>query len=260
MHCNLNSKRPYRGGNQMLLDLTAMVEGYTSPYWLTYKGAEKLGGNVKRGEKGTMVVFWKRIVKEEKQADGTKEKRSFGFWRYFTVFNVEQCEGLEDAIPAKEERVSFNPIEQAQAIVNGYSDAPFVRHGSDRAAYTPMVDSIEMPHPEAFDTPEHYYGTLYHEFVHSTGNPKRLNRKDYAVGGFGSDPYSKEELVAEIGAVFLNTEAQIDGITFDNSAAYIAGWRKRLSNDPKLILSAASQAFAAYEYILGIRYEKEDEE
>jgi antirestriction protein ArdC len=256
IHRNLNSKRPYRGVNQMLLDLTAMVEGYKSPYWLTYKGAEKLGGQVRKGEKSTLVVFWKRIKVEDKT---TKDEKFIAMLRYFRVFNAEQVDGIEDKLPAETDSGNeFNPIEACESIVQGY-DGPEIRHGGDRACYSPPFDFIGMPEREQFDAPEYYYGTLFHELGHSTGHKDRLNREGLTKldTTFGDETYSQEELVAEITAAFLCTEAGIDGITFNNSTAYIDNWRRKLNTEPKLIVQAAAQAQKASDMILGVTFDND---
>ena len=132
---------------------------------------------------------------------------------------------------------------------------PAIRHGLDRAFYSPAADSVGMPSPERFDTPENYYNVLFHELTHSTGHESRLNRKgvsgtDGQWAGFGSQSYSKEEMVAEMGAAFLCGQAGIVERTIDNSAAYLRSWLERLKNDCRLVVQAAAQAQKAADFIL----------
>jgi len=255
-HINLKSKKAYRGINQLLLDLTAMSEGYTSPYWLSFKQAKEMGGQVRKGEKSTVITFWSMIDKDKKDPDSEK----FRLLRYYRVFNTEQIDGIEDKIPAPTVRPEFNPLEAAEAIWKGYEDKPDLAHGFDKAAYAPTLDKIIMPLHEEFDSAEGYYATLFHEAAHSTGHAKRLNREGVTKPNvFGSDPYAKEELVAEITAAFLNAEAGIIDDTIDNTAAYLESWRRKLTQDPKLIVQAAGQAQKASDYILGIKWDNDKE-
>jgi antirestriction protein ArdC len=257
LHRNFNSRRPYRGVNQWLLEIAAMRKGYELPYWLTFKGAQKLGGKVRKGEKSEIVVFWKKIMIEDKENPG-KKKQIF-MLRYFRVFNVAQIDGLGE-IPAPEAREDFSPIEECEKIVGGYADGPSISHGGDRACYVPAFDAIRMPNRADFRSVEEYYSTLFHEMIHSTGHEKRLGRKELAdMASFGDESYSKEELTAEMGAAMLCGVAGIVPRTIDNSAAYIANWLKALKNDKKLVVVAAGKAHAAADHILGVKYAEEEE-
>jgi antirestriction protein ArdC len=292
LFANLVSKKPYRGINQMLLMMNNAAKGYASPYYLSYKQAAELSGpkldanneqefhlvksgpnkgkkvlhwngGVRNDEKGTIVVFYRRITKEEKKSDGSKEKKSFGFWRYYTVFNVEQCDGIDHKIPVNDDEKDapvFTPIEAAERIVNSMPNPPHLSVGGNRAAYAILLDTIMMPEREQFHGESEYYSTLFHELIHATGHEKRLNRDGIARnnGGFGSESYSKEELVAEIGAAFLNAECGILDNVFDNSVVYLTGWLSALKNDPKLIISAASKAHAAADNVMGVVYDNSD--
>lgn len=252
-HTNLKSKKAYRGVNQMLLDISAMTAGYSSPYWVSFKQAKDMGGSVKKGEKSTLVTFWKII---EDKADPTKK---IPLLRYYRVFNVEQCEGIEDKIPAAStEKREHTPIEEAEAIWQGMKDAPGLTFGGDRACYSPLSDKVSMPYAEDFVGDEAYYATLFHEIVHSTGHETRLKRE--FGPRFGDEKYSKEELIAEFGAAFLCNEAGILAATFDNSVAYIQNWKSKLSAEPKWVVQAAGQAQKAADYILGIKWDNDKEE
>lgn len=200
-------------------------------------------------EKGTQVVLWKPVKKKE--TDG--ERRDYLLLRYFTVFNVEQCDGLD--LPTDETVVEHDPIESAEAIAHGYT-AVEVRHGGDRAFYSPLLDYVQVPNLTQFDTAEHYYGTLFHELAHSTGHESRLARPSLVEPtGFGSDPYSKEELVAEMAAAFLCGEAGID-VNVEQHAGYIGHWLGALKDDRKLLVQAAAAAQKASDLVLGVKWEK----
>lgn len=257
IHVNLKSKKAYRGVNQLLLDLAAMAEGYTSPYWVSFKQAQDLGGSVKKGEKSTLITFWKRIEVKDVNAPGGKKK--IALLRYYRVFNVAQCEGIEDKVPATvtADGTEFDPIESAEYIVENMPNKPPVSHGGDRACYSPMLDAVTMPHRKQFVGESEYYSTLFHELAHSTGHKSRLDRD--LNGTFGSDPYADEELIAEITASFLNAQCGILDDVIENSAAYIEGWRRKLSNDPKLIVKAAGKAQKACDYILDIKWNNSEE-
>ncbi len=242
---NLITKKEYRGINVFLL----ASNHYPSPYWLTYKQAKDLGGNVRQGEKGTPVVFWKWLSITEKEDEKETEKQ-IPFLRYYTVFNVAQCDGFQDKVPGLKQS-EFNPIERCEQIVNNYAGKPEIQP-SDRAWYSPSLDKIGIPPASLFNNPEEYYSTLFHEMTHSTGHASRLDRSGIKdVSPFGSKSYSQEELVAEMGAAFLCGNAAIENKTIDNSAAYIQGWLRKLSNDKKCVIIAAAQAQKAADYILG---------
>lgn len=250
-HRNMISKKGYRGINPFLLDL----KGYKSPFWMTFNQAKGLGGNVKKGEKGTMVVFWKML----KKADANGVEKNIPLLRYYTVFNLEQTEGIDPKnIPADEKR-AHAPIADAEKVVAEFADKPPVSHGGDRACYAPLSDKIEMPHPENFKTGEGYYRTLFHEFGHSTGHAKRLARKDHTAFFGGKEDYAKEELVAEMTSAFLAGECQFtETVNNEDTVAYIGNWLKALNNDPTMVVSAAGQAQKAADYIRG-RMEKKAE-
>ena len=251
---NLISDKPYRGINVFLLGSL----GYMSPYWLTFKQAQSLGGHVNKGEKGTPVVFWKRYSKMETDPDTRKVKEARRFvLRYYRVFNIEHCTLPPEEIPQADPTTKeFDPIPKAESVVEAMPNAPEITHQSQRACYSPLLDVVNMPRPESFDTPENYYSTLFHELTHSTGHESRLNRKGITDPvHFGSHSYSKEELIAEMGAAFLSGHCGIEDRILDNSAAYINGWLGRLRNDPKLVVMAAAKAQKSSDYIQGVKYE-----
>ncbi|PYJ96416.1 MAG: hypothetical protein DME23_20855 [Verrucomicrobia bacterium] len=254
---NLVSRRPYRGVNVFLLHAMS----YESPFWLTFKQATAMGGNVRRGEHACPVVFWKWLdVADASEPTG---KRKLPMLRYYSVFNVAQCDGVTAPTVEGTDR-PHNPIETAEQIVAAMPKRPAIRHGLDRAIYYPATDSVGMPSPERFETAENYYNVLFHELTHSTGHESRLNRKgvsgsDGQWAGFGSQSYSKEELVAEMGAAFLSGQAGIVERTIDNSAAYVKSWLQRLKDDARLVVQAAAQAQKAADFILGRQYGESEE-
>ncbi len=247
---NLISKKPYRGVNVFLL--SAMR--HTSPYWLTFRQAKGKGGSIKKGEHGTPVIFWKVYNPEE-------EKLRRFVLRYYTVFNLSQCEGIDAPPGDSTDTLDFEPIEACERIVAGYPKPPTIEYGGDHAHYIPARDHIDLPPRETFESVEAFYATQFHELVHSTGASSRLDREGITkLDHFGSHQYTKEELVAECGCAFLCGEAGILDTTFDNSAAYIAGWVKKLQSEPKWIVQAGGEASKAVDYILGRGGKVEEQE
>lgn len=252
MPANLASGRPYRGINVFLLAVTNWLEGYGSPYWLTFRQANERGGHVRKGEKGLLVIFWKQYATQDKQ---TGEDITVPVLRHYRVFNAAQCEGIE--VPRSSvdpsEPVPFEPLEEASNIVGGYADGPKIEHRGARAFYRPREDLVRVPEPGRFVDRESYYATLFHELAHSTGHSSRLDRGlDEDPPEYGSATYSKEELIAEMGAAFLAAAASIGPTTIEQSAAYIDGWRKKISSDPKLVVQAAGAGQKAADWIMGL--------
>jgi antirestriction protein ArdC len=258
---NLKTGKVYRGINPFLLGFT----DFASPYWVTYKQCSELGGKVVSGPgSGTQIVFWKRIEKTNKT---TGEEYSYMMMRHYTVFNTDQCEGithkrLTEYEASKDKPVDpFAAVEAAEEIITGYVSGPTVQEVGTRACYSPPGDHVSMPPRDTFDTPACFYSVLFHELTHSTGHERRLNREGVTnLTFFGSHEYSKEELVAEMGAAFLAGHAGIstDGLV-QNSAAYLHSWAKKLGEEPKLIVQAASCAQRAVDHILGTTFEKDED-
>lgn len=241
---NLISKKPYRGINLFLLAL----RGYGSQYWLTFNQAKQLGGNVRRGEHGTKIVFWKFDRYETETADGETEERKSAMLRYYTVFNLEQTEGLRALLTLP----PASPIESAEEIVKRMPNPPAFEQDA-QAAYIPSRDVVAMPSRTAFVSQAEYYSTLFHELTHSTGHAKRLARDGFDTPQkFGSDSYSREELIAEMGSAMLCGVAGIEQSTLANSAAYLKSWIARLKSDSRLVVSAASAAQKAADYIRAV--------
>jgi antirestriction protein ArdC len=246
---NLVSRKAYRGINVFLLH----AAGYPSPFWLTFRQAKSLGGSVKKGEHPFPVVFWK--VLEEGEED---EKRRVPLLRYHSVFNVAQCEGID--VPSLEPTGDFHPIDRCEKVVADMPRRPEIRHGAERACYSPLDDTVTMPEARLFESPEAYYGTLFHELTHATGHQSRLARKEIVESNrFGSDPYSREELVAEMGAAFLYGHCAIETTTVEQSAGYIQSWLGRLKSDRKLVVIAAAQAQKACDFILNVQAAEDED-
>lgn len=253
---NLLSKREYRGINFFILS----AAGYASPYWLTFRQAKDRDGHIKKGEKGTPIVFWKWMTMSgDDDEEGEVIEKSIPFVRYYTVFNLAQCEGIE---APKEETPTFewDPIERCESVIKGMKNPPVISYGHNKNCYIPSLDTIRMINRELFESGEDYYATLFHESIHSCGHESRLNRSTITdICPFGSTNYSREELIAETGCALLCAHTGIENKTIDNSAAYIGNWLTKLKNDKKLILVAAGQAQKSVDYILG-KTESEEEE
>lgn len=252
---NFLTKKAYRGINVILL----WSCGYSTPDFLTFNQAKSLGGSVRKGEHGMPIVFW-TVYDGKNSQTGASEKRFV--LKYFTVFHVSQCDGLDVPAPVVDPNARHvDPIEACERVVASYANPPAIRHGGDGAFYRPSTDSVQMPERNAFDGAEEYYSTLFHELGHSTGHASRLARKAFHERTtFGSHSYSFEELVAEMTAAFLCCEAGIDTTTIDNSAAYIANWVKVLKSEPRWVVDAASQAAKAADLILGRKASYESDE
>ena len=234
--------KPYSLLNQMLL-------GRPGEY-ATYKQVQQEGGYVRRGEKASMVVFWKWMTVKDEDTD---EEKEIPLLRYYNVFHISQCEGLE-AKHTKPLLNSANADAAADAIIADYVKREGVRiehQQGDRAFYRPSTDTITLPMIQQFKETAEYYSTAFHEMTHSTGHTKRLDRLE-KTAFFGSDAYSKEELIAEIGAAALVNRCGLETAkSFRNSAGYVQSWLQALKNDKRFIVSAAGKADKAVALILG---------
>jgi antirestriction protein ArdC len=250
---NIVSRKPYRGINALLLGLT----NYRSPFWLTFKQALDLGGHVKKAEKSTPVIYYKLFEKQDEagnvvvREDGNPYRIPFVRWS--NVFNLDQTKGITPPAIAATQSVT-QPHEKAAAIVENSKLCP-IHHAGFAAYYSEKDDVIRIPVPSTFYSQESYYHTLYHEMTHATGHGSWLNRQGIAQRvKFGSERYSKEEMIAELGAAFLSNEAGIlDQVRFENSAAYVASWVEKFQNAPRMIVSAASQAQQSADLVLGLK-------
>ena len=248
-HRNARTDRPYRGINILMLQMAALERGWNDPRWLTYRQARAAGGHVRRGEHGTRVVLWKWV--EKKDSPDPERPEHYPLLRLFTVFNVRQCRGLK-LPPLAGDGEGLEPLERAEAIVGGYAGGPTVHHDAGGAYYLPAKDEVHLPPRDAFGDAHGYYATLFHELAHSTGHPGRLAREGYETAApFGSERYSREELVAEFAAAFLGSEAGIDPSRVEQSASYIDSWLQALEDDRRLAVVAAGQAQRAADHVLG---------
>ena len=267
---SMSTGKQYRGINSFLTGMTAMERGYTSPWWGTFRQVQSLGGNVRKGENeangrgGTTVMLWKEYVKKDaepvrNERTGELELPLSFVASAFRVFNAEQCEGLAEKFYLSGREIDGQPIPQPQAVLDAYlgNPGPAIRydvHG--KAHYKPGPDVIHMPPLAEHKSAQHFYATAFHEATHSTGHASRLARPGITeLGekghGFGSHPYGKEELVAEMGSAMLCAETDIDAeAVFENSAAYLGSWLDTIKGDPKMVVQAASQAEKATDLVM----------
>jgi len=245
---NLLTQKEYRGLNVF----TLASQGFPSRFWLTFNQATKLGGRIRRGEKSSPVIFWN--VGEEQELttqDGTKETSRPFLLRYYSLFNLSQTEGIDIPESLLQETRTNDPIETCEQIVTNMPNPPAFQQ-SDKAWYLPSSDVVGMPARGLFHSSEEFYATEFHELGHSSGHPKRLHRENFDnPAHFGSESYSKEELIAEMTAAMLCGVAGIEQKTLHNSAAYLKTWIARLKSDSRLLVSAASQGQKAADFIQG---------
>lgn len=250
-HSNFYSKKPYRGLNRMI---TSMSD-FTCPFWATFKQISDHKGSVKAGEHSTIVVFWKRVTaKSNDTIPDDDNPKSYFLLRYYRIFNLEQTEGIDYNVNT--EPTSLTPIEEIDSDITDYSTRSGVKIAiktSDSAYYSPTLDNIVCPKLDQYTNINEYYSTIFHEIIHSTGHKSRLKRFDGSDSSiFGSESYSKEELVAELGSAFLrNRYGILTEVDSKNSAAYLKSWVSRLKNDHNLIIKAGGAAQKAYDYVVG---------
>jgi len=235
------TNKEYQGINILLLQ-----SDYESPYWLTFRQAQKMAGSIKAGEKGRPIVFVDRIVKEEQNEKGEVSFRVLSFLKYYTVFNWCQTKGLPEKIPPERDN---QQIPSAEELLR--RRGPSIDTDTEQAYYSPHSDKIYLPALDQFDSSEEYYSTAFHELTHWTGGAGRLFRDTIRNYHIGKDVRSQEELVAEMGAAFLCQIAALDtSQTLQNSTAYIGSWLKALQSNPKWVLKASKQARDAVEFVL----------
>jgi antirestriction protein ArdC len=244
---NLITQKNYRGVNVFLLHML----GFASPYFLSMRQVNQLGGKVRKGEQSCPVVFWRFVEAKEDAPD----QKGYAMLRYYRVFNLEQCEGIPaNKIPEVAEEVpkrTHTPLEIAENLVASMPNPPRINHARTLASYSPSMDMVNMPNPEMFVSGEEYYGALLHELSHSTGHQSRVGRKAIMTrNGFGTHAYSQEELVAEMASAFLCGYCGILLATEVNQAAYLRGWLQRLKSDPTMLVKAGGQAQKAFDYIM----------
>jgi antirestriction protein ArdC len=244
---------PYRGINILMLWSAAMEKGFASPIWMTFKQALEFNAHVRKGEQGSLVVYADKIIRAEADADtGEESERAIPFMKGYTVFNVEQIDGLPERFYAKAEPrgETVQRIERVEAFFAG--TGAVVRHGGNRAYYSISTDHVQMPPIEAFSDAESYYATRAHETVHWTRHKSRLDR-DFGRKRYGDEGYAIEELVAELGSAFLSADLDLTPEVRDDHAAYIASWIKVLKDDKRAIFSAASHAQRAADFLHGLQ-------
>jgi antirestriction protein ArdC len=253
---NLITKKDYRGINHFLLSCMP----YNSPYWMTFKQVVERGGHVLKGSKSSPVIFWKWLDRQDTDDPerAVSNNGKIPLLRYYSVFNLEQTEGIKAPEPVEAVN-EFSPIQRAELIIEGMPMKPEIKYGGNRAYYSVSLDYVQLPNQHSFDSAEEYYTTCFHELTHATGHVNRLGRKSILEPSyFGSHEYSKEELVAEMGASFLSGICGIEQKTIVNSAAYIRGWLRELKNDKTLLIHAAALGQKASEFILDRKEYVED--
>jgi antirestriction protein ArdC len=243
----------YHGINVLMLWSAAMAKGYAAPIWMTFKQALDLGAHVRKGEEGSLVVYADKIVRTETDAaTGEEAERAIPFVKGYTVFNVEQIDGLPEHYYARPtpRAETVQRIERAEAFFA--ATGATIQHGGTMALYSITHDHVQMPPIEAFRDAESYYATLAHETTHWTQHPSRLDR-DCGRKRYGDCGYAMEELVAELGSAFLSADLDLTPEVRDNHAAYIASWIKVLKDDKRAIFSAASHAQRAADFLHGLQ-------
>lgn len=252
---NLVSRKPYTGRNAFLMGMVARM--YGNPFFVTYKQAQELGGQVKKGEKSWPVVYFAMLEKKEDSSKPDGEKDRFPLARWSNVFNLSQCEGISSPKIDAPVISDFSPIELCEKLIASMPNKPRIDHSIGGGAfYVPSEDRVQLVHKNQFFSAENYYATLFHELGHSTGHKSRLDRDTLTeCAAFGSQVYSREELVAEFCAAYLCGVTGIENKTVESSAAYITGWKKRLKADPQAVFWAMKQAEKAADFIQGIKKE-----
>lgn len=254
--CNAISKRPYHGINLILLSLLP----YADHRWLTIRQANELGGRVRRGERSSVAVFWKRLELKDEERQ-SEPPRTIPLLRQYHVFNAEQCEGVNLPILMNDWHVELNQrIEEAERVIQTMPNPPRIVEGGSVACYQPPEDLVRIPKIGDFESTETYYSTLFHELGHATGHISRLNRPGVSARAeFGSCDYSREELVAELTSAFCCAVFGLDNSIIENSASYIHSWLKALQGDPRAIVIASGQAQRASNCIRGVDHSGEVE-
>jgi antirestriction protein ArdC len=235
--------KAYQGVNRLLLGMSSMAQGFSSPYWATFKQWSDRGASIRKGSKGTQIIFYSPISRTIKdQVTGEEEDVSYAVLKSFYVFNSEQVDGAEVPAPAAAPD-QFQIDAAAEAFIVGTGAR--ISHGGDAAFYAPGPDRIQLPHKTAFQDPASYYATAFHELAHWTGHDSRLDRK--LSGKFASPSYAFEELVAELSAAFL---CQDHGISSElRHAGYIGSWLKACREDKRAIFRAAALAQKASDFL-----------
>ena len=240
---------PYKGINVVMLWSASVTKGYACPLWLTFKQALELGGNVRKGETGELVVYANSISRTETDNAGDEHERNIPFLKGYTVFNAEQCENLPAQYSARPEPSAVTPLARIERADRFFAaTGADIRHGGSRAFYSHGADFVQMPPFETFRDAESHAMVLAHELTHWTKHETRLDR-DFGRQRFGDEGYAKEELVAELGSAFLAADLELTPEPRADHASYIASWLKALKDDKRLIFTAASHAQRAADYL-----------
>ena len=244
---------PYQGINVVMLWSAAVAQGFAAPIWMTFRQAQELGAHVRKGEKGNLVVYASSVTRTETDAEtGEEQERDIPFLKGYTVFNVEQIDGLPPQFHAlAEPRLDpVQRIDRAEAFFA--ATRAVIRHGGNMAYYSVGTDAVQMPPFETFRDAESYYATLAHEVTHWTRHPSRLDR-DFGRKRWGDEGYAMEELVAELGAAFLSADLDLALEPRADHAAYIESWLKVLKQDKRAVFSAAAHAQRAADFLNGLQ-------
>lgn len=232
---------PYRGMNTFWLWMVADAAGYASPYWMTYRQCQALGGQVRKGEKSTIAIFYKTYEKEIEAASRDNDTETCRVLKAYAVFNADQCDDLPGLYHPSPVLGPIDPEGREERLDTFFvTVGAKLRHQSCEAYYQPVQDRVTMPPAALFDTYDHYYATLAHELSHWTGHRSRLDRD--LKNRFGSEAYAAEELVAELSSAIIGAELGLPVAHLDHHASYIASWLKILRSDDRAILTAAAKA------------------
>jgi antirestriction protein ArdC len=239
---------PYQGINVLMLWSAAIEKSYAAPIWMTFKQALALKAHVRKGEQGSLVVYADKIIRTKTTDSGEEAERAIPFMKGYTVFNVEQIEGLPEHYYGKPE-VRTDPVQRIDRAEEFFAaTGANVVHGGSRACYIPSTDNIHMPCIDFFRDAESYYAVRAHETCHWTRHPSRLDR-EFGRKRFGDEGYAMEELVAELGSAFLSADLELTPEVREDHASYIASWIKVLKNDKRAIFTAASHAQRAVDFL-----------
>lgn len=244
--------KSYRGINTLILWITSVSVGYSSGHWITYKQAQQIGAQVRKGEKGTRIAVYKPWSIKDVNSSGEENTKIIPVLRSYTVFNIAQCDGITQIISTE----TREPVEIRHQAADALLSQANIDHGGDSAFYSPSADRIRLPAQAAFNDPMDYYATALHELTHWSGHKTRCAR-DFAKK-YGTEAYAREELVAELGAAFLCSSLGITGKL--QHAEYIGNWIQVLKNDKKAIFKAASAAQKAFDFITKSKYTEEEQD
>ena len=248
---------PYQGMNILLLWGESFEKGYAAPIWMTFKQTQELGGHVRKGEKGSLVVYANKLTRTETDDKGEEIEKQIPFMKGYAVFNVEQVDGLPAHYYGKPE----NPLPLAERLDHAErfitNTGVTIQHGGNSAYYAPGKDLVQMPPFESFKDRESYYATILHELIHATSHKSRLDRS-FNAKRFGDNGYAREELVAELGAAFLSADLGITPEVREDHAAYLAHWLKALQEAKRAIFSAAAHAQRAADLLKDLQTVKEE--